>query len=718
MSLYDNTANNPNAGVNIWGPGTQTVQGGYWVPNRDGTSGYTFQPQNSFPTSQGGSGIDWTQAGGGAGGSNYGYNYGSTPTDAADPGGVIARTASGQTGQPSPSYPTVGSVLPGYTPSWQNNIDPMFSQGQMDPTMQYMLQNGTSYAAAQNAMSGQPQAPMSAQDLMSQINSYYSAAGVAPQAGAGGGGYDPASQLPYQAPGAGSFDNQLSGYLGQTFNSSLGLNYPNLQPYQSGSGILQSTAQNYGLPQSYGQPTQGSQWTQNSAGNYELSGSLGAPVLYGGGGQQPYGTGTVMMNGVPTQVYVDQQGNTLGPVNQQSPNNAATSGLAGGVTGSLELPAPGGSTIGIPAPQPYNTGVVPPPTPGPAPISPWSINGYSNSGGILGLPLPMPATTASPQPQVLAQQEPAPMPPVGAYDPNNPDSYQYTPPVQQPPAAQTPAAQTAQTQSPANYGNTGMSFQGLLGLLGQIPQMPNLSNIIQAPQVNAQGGFENQPGGQPIRMDIQPVITGQQQQQLINQATANNARQAATAKNNALENMTARGFSSGSGALGATNNQIDAARMMADTNAYSQIPLGAQQQNTAAAMQQMGMNLQGQQNAISGYNAYADLMKNQGNLAAQGYGLALSGYNTQQDALAALLGIGVQQGNLGVQQYLADVTGYNAGQGAQNNYYGNLLGMGNLGLQNNNSYYNNLFGYGNLANTSQQIDNNMALGLINGLLGA
>ncbi|MFP5368627.1 MAG: hypothetical protein ACLGIS_17690, partial [Actinomycetes bacterium] len=182
----------------------------------------------------------------------------------------------------------------------------------------------------------------------------------------------------------------------------------------------------------------------------------------------------------------------------------------------------------------------------------------------------------------------------------------YTAPQSSQQAAAAPAATSPQfnfggggTSDPgygaATTGSStgGLNVSSLLGLLGGLPQPPNLS--MQMPTIGTDGAFANMPGGVPTRLNPAPVITDQQMNQMLNQATSNNARQAATQQEAAREAMTGNGFSAGSGALGDVNRLIDAQRMNADTQAYSQIPLNAAQLNNQSMLQQMGLNLQGQQ---------------------------------------------------------------------------------------------------------------------------
>lgn len=94
----------------------------------------------------------------------------------------------------------------------------------------------------------------------------------------------------------------------------------------------------------------------------------------------------------------------------------------------------------------------------------------------------------------------------------------------------------------------------------------------QAPQ-QFQPNTGQAPQGQPM-INAGPVYNQEQQQQLINQAIGQNAMQQGTANQQAINHLNAGGFAgAGSPKAMALQNQNAAARMMADTQARTSIPL-------------------------------------------------------------------------------------------------------------------------------------------------
>lgn len=174
----------------------------------------------------------------------------------------------------------------------------------------------------------------------------------------------------------------------------------------------------------------------------------------------------------------------------------------------------------------------------------------------IGRPMAPRPAVASPQntsmqnmPRPMMAQPPAP----------HPMMQQHPNITQAIPGSQIPRQQyPSQPQLQGGYNNVAMQ--------GQQMQRPAQQ---QAPQQ-----FQPQaPAGQPM-INAGPVYNAEQQSQLINQAIGQNAMQQGTANQQAINHLNAGGFAgAGSPKAMALQNQNAAARMMADTNARTSIPL-------------------------------------------------------------------------------------------------------------------------------------------------
>lgn len=644
--------------ANLFGQGAQVTAQGTYVPQPDGT--YQLVPHG--------------QAAGAL------TNYGNTLNPATAGGGMFGS-----------QYGATGP-----------DLNPQV------PQSAYPVRSGNPYSSPTPSMSTQSYNQQ--QSVEPSDGGYYSAWGGAGMSQPGGIGASTASPVSMNPTGMNQSDvTSLMNMLGQFTGNQQSQPLPTSGP----TGMNYDSALMQYLQQAMGQ--------------------TGSQLNYGAG-TTPAAAATTQTNapmGLPEGVqYTKDFMNAMRPLPSQpaipSENSVASGSTAATPATSIPFPLPGGSgqggSVGIPLPTPTPISPLPVGAPGSVPTAPWNQS-YSP------LPSPQPQT-AQPVASSAAFGSTAGMP--AEYQAmmsqglmNNPTmSQQY-----EQPSVATNAAATTQSGQNFNFGGTpasgttqqttatsGGSSNSLLSLLGGLPQPPDLQ--ITPPAVDASGNFANMPGGEAIRSAIQPVLNSQQIGQLQNQATGQNAQQAATAENLARENMAARGFSAGSGALGDTNQQIAAARMMADTQANSQIPIGAAKLNNDSMMQQLGLNLQGQQNAISSYGQMSDMLKNNAALGAQTYGLGIQGYNAYQSALNNLLNNQLQSQGLGVQQYGQDVNAYNAQQNAMNNYLQNYLAANQLQLSGNNANYQNWLGLGNLLNNSTATDNQFTSSLLNSLLGA
>lgn len=255
-------------------------------------------------------------------------------------------------------------------------------------------------------------------------------------------------------------------------------------------------------------------------------------------------------------------------------------------------------------------------------------------------------------------------------------------------------------QTPPQFGfNRGMPQLPPQFGQGQNPAPSSQHGQVQAPSsMNASG-----------QISVDPFLSPQQIQSMVNNATGQNAATAGGQINDAQQAMAGRGFSGGAGANAAAG-RIGLNQMMADTAAQRDIPIQAARENadyqlqaqnalTAArgqdtnaynafqsAMQgQRGLDIgaySAEQNAVNqrgglnlgAYNAFNNAMNNQGQLDLGTYnafnnanqsqgnlnlgaynafnnasqanrGLDLQGYNAQQQALANLGQIGIGQEN-------------------------------------------------------------------------
>lgn len=702
-SIYDQAS-----AANLFGQGAQVTAQGTYVPQPDGT--YQLVPHG--------------QAAGAL------TNYGNTLNPATAGGGMFGS-----------QYGATGPDL-----------------NQQVPQSAYPVRSGNPYSSPTPSMSTQSynqQQPVEPSD-----GGYYSAWGGAGMSQPGGIGASTASPTSMNPTGMNQSDvtslmNMLGQFTGNQQAQPLptsgptGMNYDSalMQYLQQAMGQTGSQL-NYGAgttPQSQ-QALPEQSWMNSLSGlpsniaNQQAVQYINGGLVQGSGDrtiQKP--TSNALEGMLGTTFTIDGQPGTYGETQYSNGQNAPSSNPLGGM---IPFPLPGGSgqggSVGIPLPTPTPIAPLPVGAPGAAPVAPWNQQQQTTSpslppsvaqaAGIMQLPGGDSVNTSTMSPQQAAST----LSMYGAsLTPQQQQQLQsaLNPQQQAATTAQSTPAGNSASQSGFNFGGTpaagtaqqttatsGGSSNSLLSLLGGLPQPPSLQ--ITPPTVDASGNFANMPGGEAIRSAIQPVLNSQQISQLQNQATGQNAQQAATAENLARENMAARGFSAGSGALGDTNQQIAAARMMADTQANSQIPIGAAKLNNDSMMQQLGLNLQGQQNAISSYGQMSDMLKNNAALGAQTYGLGIQGYNAYQSALNNLLNNQLQSQGLGVQQYGQDVNAYNAQQNAMNNYLQNYLAANQLQLSGNNANYQNWLGLGNLLNNSTATDNQFTSSLLNSLLGA
>lgn len=95
------------------------------------------------------------------------------------------------------------------------------------------------------------------------------------------------------------------------------------------------------------------------------------------------------------------------------------------------------------------------------------------------------------------------------------------------------------------------------------------------------------------QIPVNDVVSGQQQNQMLNSAIGANAAQRQTGMRDARRDMGARGFTSESPAMQATSNRLGLNEALANTQARVDIPIQAAQQNAQHRLQAMQAN-QGQ----------------------------------------------------------------------------------------------------------------------------
>lgn len=232
-----------------------------------------------------------------------------------------------------------------------------------------------------------------------------------------------------------------------------------------------------------------------------------------------------------------------------------------------------------------------------------------------------------------------------------------------------------------------------IAMPGAAPTGPQLN--LNLPTVGQDGSFAGMAGGAPPPKMSVPLVSDQQMNQMLNQAYSQNAQASAGNMQNFADSVAGRGFSTQSSAVGDYQQMQDFARMNADMQAYSQIPLSVQRMNAdymlqgaAVDAQNRGMSIEAYQQAVAANN-----LNNQAQLA--GYGLDLQGYGAQNQALsnwqqaqndlygtqAQLYGLGAnaqnaygsllnQQAQLQLAQQGQDLDAYNSYQAALQGYYG------------------------------------------------
>lgn len=150
-----------------------------------------------------------------------------------------------------------------------------------------------------------------------------------------------------------------------------------------------------------------------------------------------------------------------------------------------------------------------------------------------------------------------------------------------------------------NINGTGEPLmpQGLPDYIGQAGNLFNNFqpyNLGNTPDLSgAMSGFDSlrqraaQPGPQ---IPVGDVITGQQQNQMLNSAIGANANQRQSAMRDAMQNFGSRGFTSESPALQGTSNRLGLNEALANTQARVDIPMRAAQTNAAHRLQAMQAN--------------------------------------------------------------------------------------------------------------------------------
>jgi hypothetical protein len=226
---------------------------------------------------------------------------------------------------------------------------------------------------------------------------------------------------------------------------------------------------------------------------------------------------------------------------------------------------------------------------------------------------------------------------------------------------------------------TGTGGGGTIPTFGipEIPAAPELNPITfgdpaNLPTVDPNGNFGGMPGGETPGSFSSPVITQQQQNQLLNQAYSQNARELAGGVIGQTEEAAARGLAQGSGVNQGAMNRLNLNRMMADTMASTQIPLQAAQMNAQQALEGGRLDAENRGLSIDAFGRYSDAQRNRENaLTERGrlgveqnrlgldrwrYGNEASNdrYRTMADMLRAQTG----QDSLGVDRYRAELEAY------------------------------------------------------------
>jgi hypothetical protein len=124
------------------------------------------------------------------------------------------------------------------------------------------------------------------------------------------------------------------------------------------------------------------------------------------------------------------------------------------------------------------------------------------------------------------------------------------------------------------------------------------TNLGQADLSNAFSGFDafQSQLGQGPQIRVDDIISGQQQNQMLNSAIGANSAQRQTAERDAMSSLGGRGFTSESPALQATKNRLGLNEALANTQARVDIPMQANRQNADYRLQATQANL-GQRNA-------------------------------------------------------------------------------------------------------------------------
>jgi hypothetical protein len=228
-------------------------------------------------------------------------------------------------------------------------------------------------------------------------------------------------------------------------------------------------------------------------------------------------------------------------------------------------------------------------------------------------------------------------------------------------------------------GGTGTGGGGTIPTFGipEVPAAPELNPITfgdpaNLPTVDPNGNFGGMPGGETPGSFSSPVITQQQQNQLLNQAYSQNARELAGGVIGQTEEAAARGLAQGSGVNQGAMNRLNLNRMMADTTASVQIPLQAAQMNAQQALEGGRLDAQNRGLSIDAFGRYSDAQRNRDNaLTERGrlgieqnrlgldrwrYGNEANNdrYRTMADMLRAQTG----QDSLGVDRYRAELEAY------------------------------------------------------------
>lgn len=150
-------------------------------------------------------------------------------------------------------------------------------------------------------------------------------------------------------------------------------------------------------------------------------------------------------------------------------------------------------------------------------------------------------------------------------------------------------------------GNTGGTGEPLMpqGLPDYIGQAGDLFNNYQPYDIgqtpNLGGAFDSFQMGQDRlfnspQVPLNPLITGQQQNQMLNSAIGANAAQRATGVRDATRSLGGRGFTSESPALQATKNRLGLNEALANTQARVDIPMQVSRQNAEHQFRQLGEN--------------------------------------------------------------------------------------------------------------------------------